>query len=997
MTNNSAWNTALGDDVVFGFLDRHQPSSRRYNPHLVINRDGDTMLRAIREELKQCIRFSFSVAFVSPAAIALLKQELIDFGNNGKIITSDYLGFNSPRAFAELINLESIGIEARLHQVKAFHAKGYVFEHDDRYTAILGSANLTKAALVQNHEWNIRVSAAKGSDLASQLEELLNQQSLESKLITPAWLLDYTEAYIPPSKRTPGKRNEIKTDHLDSTRKPEGILVCEYEAELPASEQDSHLEKTSEYNTLEANKMQKEALTSIAGFRGKECDRAIVISATGTGKTILSAFDVKAANPKRMLYVVHREQILDKAIKEFQRVLDAPLSDFGKLTGNTKQHDRKYVFATIQTLSKQETLDLFDSDEFDYILIDEVHRAGAKSYETVLKRLKANFLLGMTATPERTDGFNIFELFNYNVAYEIRLGQALEEGMLAPFHYYGVAEVTLDNGEIIDEKTTLEKLVSRIRINHILEALHKYGQAGLKPRGLIFCSRKEEARALSAELNKETLHGRPISSLALTGENSITERELAVEKLERGELDYILTVDIFNEGVDIPSINQVIMLRQTQSAIVFVQQLGRGLRKSTNKDYVVVVDFIGNYANNYLIPTALFGDDSLNKESLRKNLIAAEESGVLPGLSSVRFDRIAQKRVLESISKTRLDSMRNIKEALKTLEVRLGKAPALYDFLRFESVDPVIMATKKGNYPKLVASILGIDTGLTDNELSALDMMSIELLAAKRMHELITLKTLLNKGRATFDEISNAFSSNGIPSSRELVDSALQSFQLDWYTEQEKRKYQNPLIERKEDTISLYRSSLQSYSTNENFKKAVDDLVKTGLELNRVRYRSDVPFTAGRQYSRKDSCRLLNWNNNNASTIYGYKVDYEKLSCPIFVTHHKSETIAASTAYEDELIDRSTMRWFTRSRRTLASKEVDAIVSKKVDVHVFAKKDDADGSDFYYLGKATAEDAKLTTMLDDNGNKLSVITMNLHFDKPIDSGVFDYFHPSVTD
>ncbi|MFL2832124.1 MAG: DEAD/DEAH box helicase [Coraliomargaritaceae bacterium] len=965
MTDNSAWDAALGDDVVFGFLEKDHPSSRRYNPHLVINRDDHTMLRAIREELKQCIRFSFSVAFVSPAAIALLKQELIDFGNDGKLITSDYLGFNSPRAFAELINLESIGIEARLHQSNAFHPKGYVFEHEDRYTAIIGSANLTKAALVQNHEWNIRVSATKGSDLASQLEELLNQQSLESEIITPAWLQDYTEAYIPPSKRTP--------------------------------EQDYYPEKASECNILEANKMQKEALASIAGFRGKKCGRAIVISATGTGKTILSAFDVKAANPKRMLYVVHREQILDKAIKEFQRVLDAPSSDFGKLTGNTKQHDRKYVFATIQTLSKPETLASFDADQFDYILIDEVHRAGAKSYETVLKRLKSKFLLGMTATPERTDGYNIFELFNYNIAYEIRLGQALEEGMLAPFHYYGVAEVTLDNGEIIDEKTTLEKLLSRIRINHILEALHKYGQAGVKPRGLIFCSRKEEARGISAELNKETLYGRPISSLALTGEDSITERELAVEKLERGELDYILTVDIFNEGVDIPSINQVIMLRQTQSAIIFIQQLGRGLRKSTNKDYVVVVDFIGNYANNYLIPTALFGDDSLNKESLRKNLIVAEESGILPGLSSIRFDRIAQKRVLESISKTCIDSMRNIKEALKTLEVRLGKAPALYDFLRFESVDPVIMATKKGNYPRLAGAILGIDTGLTDNELSALDMMSAELLAAKRMHELITLKTLLNKGSATFDEISNAFSSNEIPSSRELVDSALQSFQLYWYTEQERKKYKNSLIERKTDAISLSSSSLQSYSTNENFKKAVDDLVETGLELNRVRYRSDVPFTAGRQYSRKDSCRLLNWNNNNASTIYGYKVDYEKLSCPIFVTLYKSETITASTAYEDELIDRSTMRWFTRARRTLASKEVNAIVSNKVDVHVFAKKDDADGSDFYYLGKATAENAKQTTMPDDNGNKLSVITMNLHFDKPIDSGVFDYFHPSVID
>ena len=243
----------------------------------------------------------------------------------------------------------------------------------------------------------------------------------------------------------------------------------------------------------------------------------------------------------------------------------------------------------------------------------------------------------MTATPERMDGFNVFELFYFNVPYEIRLNHALEEDMLCPFHYYGVADVTLATGETLTDDPDLKVLISEDRVDHLIRAIEVYGQASVPPRGLIFCSRKDEARALSATLNTRTLRGTRLRTVALTGEDSIPDREAAVARLERGDLDYVLTVDVFNEGVDIPTVNQVIMLRQTQSAVVFVQQLGRGLRKASGKEYVVVLDFIGNYTNNFLIPIALFGDESLNKESLKQRMIAAEESGVLPGLASVRL------------------------------------------------------------------------------------------------------------------------------------------------------------------------------------------------------------------------------------------------------------------------------------------------------------------------------------------------------------------------
>ena len=326
-------------------------------------------------------------------------------------------------------------------------------------------------------------------------------------------------------------------------------------------------------------------------------DKAIIISATGTGKTMLSALDVRAVDPRRLLFVVHREQILDRTIQEYQRVLQGSVDDYGKLTGTHKQADRRYVFATVQTLSQEHVLADLPKDGFDYIVIDEAHRSAADTYQRVMQHFEPKFLLGMTATPERTDGFNVFELFDYNVPYEIRLNHALEAEMLCPFHYYGVADITFEDGTTTDDATHLNRLVSSERIDHLIHAVERYGQAGVPPRGLIFCSRKEEARALSEELNRRSLRGRTLRTVALTGDDSIDERERRVTELEEGRLDYILTVDVFNEGVDIPSVNQVIMLRQTQSAIVFVQQLGRGLRLAEGKDYLVVIDFIGNYNN----------------------------------------------------------------------------------------------------------------------------------------------------------------------------------------------------------------------------------------------------------------------------------------------------------------------------------------------------------------------------------------------------------------
>jgi superfamily II DNA or RNA helicase/HKD family nuclease len=980
VTVDFVWFEPFAADVTHGYLAADSHAPRRHHPEVVLNDGVGSALRALRHELASADRFTFSVAFVSSSAIAMLKQELLDFDGPGMIITSDYLGFNSPAAFKELLHLEQFGVEVRIHRANGFHPKGYIFQSMHSVTAMVGSSNLTANALVRNHEWNLRVSAARGSDLGQQLIRLTEEQREDSFRLTADWIDQYERRYVAAAPRAISHSTE------DTILRP----TADLDDPTPAQRADEH-----SFGVV-PNAMQAKALESLSEVRLRGEPRALLISATGTGKTILSALDVRAAKAERMLFVVHREQILDRTIAEYRRVLGGPPQWYGKVSGSSKQTDARFVFATVQTLSREETLQAFDPGAFDYIVIDEVHRAGAASHLKIIEHFSPKFLLGMSATPERTDGFNIFELFNYVVPYEIRLTHALEEEMLSPFHYYGIADVIYDDGTTISGDCGISRLITPERVEHLLDALNRYSQAGVAPRGLIFCSRRDEAYALSVALNESTLRGRPLRTAGLTGSDSVASREEVVRKFEAGDLDYLLTVDVFNEGVDIPTVNQVVMLRQTQSPIVFVQQLGRGLRKAVGKEFLVVIDFIGNYANNFMIPIALFGDESLNKESLRKNLIAAEEAGFLPGLSSVRFDKISQQRVLESITDTALDSTARLKAAIDAMRNRVGGTPRLWDFLRFESVDPVTLATKREHFPALLNSLAKIDHDLSPSEHSYLTLLSHEVLPAKRLHEFIVLEELIAYGTRTWSQLRQACEAIGIPCTPAQVQSAVYTLSLAQHAEADQKRYKVGIVSVDAASVSLSDTFLDSYTSSGTFTRAVSDILQTGRELVRGKYLLDLPFTPGMQYTRKETTRLLNLPRKWTSTLYGYKADLSSGVCPIFVTLHKSDEVSASTAYEDAILDRSTMRWYSKHSRTLRSEQERAIASNELDLHVFVKKDDAQGRDFYYLGKATARNATETTMRDATGKSLPVVTMELKFPDEMNSALFDYFHPQVS-
>ncbi len=952
----------LEESLHKGFIDQTKGKMDTYKPRLLLNNTKKSIdvLTSLVKELDSCKSFIFSVAFITESGLATLKSHLLDLkrkGIKGKILTSTFLNFNQPKVFKELKKITNV--EVRLTEMEGFHSKGYIFEHDKYYSLIVGSSNLTVQALKVNYEWNVKLTSYENGEVIHHFKNQFEEVWQEASPLTDDWIKSYEEIYKPVEYQAAAKVIELPT---------------EYDVNPIKTATDIH-----------PNKMQEVALKEIQSVREEGHDKGLVVSATGTGKTFLSAFDVRRVAPKRMLFVVHREQILHKAKSDFQQILGGLDRDFGILTGSIKQTDAKYLFTTIQTISKLETLQKFDPHEFNYILIDEVHKAGAASYLRVLDHFEPDFLLGMTATPERTDDFNIYELFDYNIAYEIRLQEALEEDMLCPFHYFGVTDLEYD-GEIIDDTAILSKLVTDERVNHIIDKLDYYSHSGDKVRGLMFCSRKEEAVKLSTALNDKGFQ-----TVALTGDHSQDQRIYQVERLENGVLDYIITVDIFNEGIDIPSINQVVMLRQTQSSIIFIQQLGRGLRKHESKDFVTIIDFIGNYKNNYMIPMALSGDKSQNKDNIRRR---ATETSYIKGVSTVNFEEIAKKQIFKSINASNLTAMKVFKEAFVELKNRLGRTPYLYDFITNHSIDPVVIAGKFKSFYAFLLKMNEDITTLSAYQHSVLTMLSLEILDGKRKHELVLLDQLLSKGSVDSEEYHLALEESGCIVEESTLNSVHRIFDLSFFTQTDQKKYgYKPIIELNRDNKyflnEVVRDGLQ---TNQLFNKLVMDVVKCGLERNK-KYQLNKKLTRYEKYSRKDACKLLNWNNDESSTMYGYKPKHQ--TCPIFVTYHKNDEVESSVNYGDEFISPEIFKWYTRSKRTLASEEVKKIVNAdetNMDLHFFIKKDDDEGSGFYYLGqtlpdKETVEQDK---MLDKNGKEIPVVHMNMVLDKPIEHKLYQY-------
>lgn len=427
-------------------------------PHLVLNEPPENnVLATLSRELEQCTFFQFSVAFITRGGVATLLQPLYDLkerGIKGRILTSDYLNFSDPDALETLLKYFS-NIEIRVYSGKPFHAKGYLFQHPNYSSVVVGSSNLTQQALTTTRELNLRLVSLEDGELLRQTHREFESAWQEAHPLTNGWLIHYREV-----------------------RKA-----------FPVA-------KEVEKEVLEPNKMQREALASLKALRDEGATRALLISATGSGKTYLSALDVRDFGDQRLLFIVHRQQIAQAARESFHKILGQEVSSSLLAGEGSLKRKGQHLFAMIQTLSKDGVLSSFDREAFDYIIVDEVHRAGAASYEKVLNYFTPKFLLGMTATPERTDGYDIYRLFNHTIAYEIRLNQALEANLLAPFHYYGIAQLSV-NGKEYDDLSNFSRLDREEWVRQIKEKIDLYSIGNYPRRGLIFCSRNEEAQFLA--------------------------------------------------------------------------------------------------------------------------------------------------------------------------------------------------------------------------------------------------------------------------------------------------------------------------------------------------------------------------------------------------------------------------------------------------------------------------------------------------------------------
>ncbi len=652
------------------------------------------------ENLLSCSQFKISVAFITYGGLQVLLEtlkELEEHNVHGEILTTAYKEMTTPQVLERLAKFSNIHLKIYVPPTKddGFHAKGYLFQKNDfvqsdkeNWTVIIGSSNITGRALKTNVEWNVLQSEDCGELQEPGIFTKDVLQEFETLWKSP-WAKEYSDEFLISYR-----------DYLAKIKSAEK----EYAAKFGAK----NFFQYQETEVIQPNEMQQEAIVKLDHLRKAGAKKALAIAATGSGKTYMSVFDALQVKPEHLLFVVHREDILKKAKESFDRICAATQKNYssGFFTGNQKDKNCTYLFATRDTLSRH--YKEFSKNAFDYIVLDEAHHATSQSYKEILDYFTPDFLLGLTATPERSDSGDIYSVFDNNVAVEIRLRQALSYNLVCPFHYFGIVDAEgIDYSKITAEPGTSEYLeqiskmlmISR-RVDYIIEKMQFYGHDGQKSKTLGFCATVEHANYMADEFNKRLLKNGEKVAIALSGNAKVEVREKYAKMLEEenSSIQYIFSVDIFNEGIDIPSVNTVLLLRPTESSIIFIQQLGRGLRKLPDKEFVTVLDFIGNYKKSFLMAIALNGKENVEKDSLKVEV--ANDFADLPNGTYIHMDKITKEQILRQLETEKFMSMKYMRESyLSFKHICGGKIPHLVDYLKHDgSVDPIRFTIFSPNY-----------------------------------------------------------------------------------------------------------------------------------------------------------------------------------------------------------------------------------------------------------------------------------------------------------
>ncbi len=975
------------------YIDGTVVSSDRYRPQFLYNnrKEGKKVLSSLEDELLACDRFQISVAFITSRGIAPLLQTLQELEKRnipGEVLTTNYLNFSEPKALKKLHALSNITI--KMYDVEAsadgFHTKGYIFKKEEIYRIIIGSSNITDAALTTNKEWNTKIVSTENGEMAREIVAAFNA------LWHSEFSLSFDEFY-------------------ENYRERYEIIKHQREAAM----QDS-ITSIEKYK-LQPNSMQVGFITNLKKILAAGEQRALLISATGTGKTYASAFAMRELGFKRVLFLVHRGQLAVQTKKSYEKVFSNAVS-MGLVGGNHHEYDKDYVFATVQTLNRDKHLLRYDKDAFDCIILDEAHHVSADTYQKIMNHFTPRLWLGMTATPDKrddhVDGRNIYALFNYQIAYEIRLQQALEENLLCTFHYFGITDLEIIGDEEVNDGD-FSMLTGDERVKHILHQANYYGYSGDRVKGLIFCRNIKETEELSAKFNQRINPdtGKKYRTIALNGSASEAERQIAFERLamEEGDtsvgyepLDYIFSVEILNEGVDIVEVNQVIMLRPTQSPIVFIQQLGRGLRKAEGKEYVMILDFIGNYNNNFMIPIALSGDRRYNKDDIRRYVM--EGGRIIPGASTIHFDEISRKRILASVDRANFSDLKLIKENYTNLKNKLGRIPRLQDFDAYGEMDVLRIFDNNslGSYYKfLVKHEDEYKIRLPEDQAQVIEFVSKKLANGKRIQELQMLKRILAYARKLsridlFDDLSADMKAYGKTVSENQKENLVNIMTNEFPAGSGKKTYANCIFIEEEEGTYKPTDAFMEMLENKEFYDMLKELIEFGISRYERDYQNgyeDTDLVLYQKYTYEDVCRLLNWNKNLSSVMNGYMLDKRTKTYPVFINYDKDENISETTKYEDHFVPgyRDRLIAISKSGRTVQSEDVQNFLHAKergiqVELFVRKNKDDKISKEFYYLGHMTASgNTKEFTMAN---TRKTAVEIEWILDVPVREDVYEY-------
>lgn len=845
------------------------------NSRFVTNYTESSFLATIQANLRECQSFCFSVSFIKKAGLVLLANDItaaVERGAKGRLITSTYQNFTDVESLKFFLRLDSAyeNFECRLddecflddknYSTNGFHTKGYIFEFVNRCEIVVGSSNITRYALLKNIEWDLIVDCQKH-------DEVWNNVMAEFESLWCA-------------------TKSLNQDLINLYAQKINFAIERWDMDYDLTER-----------CISPNFMQKKALRELNRNRAIGVDRSLVISATGSGKTYLAAFDALNFNPNRLLYVVHEGSILRKSLETFQEVFNG-LKYCGMYSGEAKELDADFIFST--NVSICNALELFDKKEFDYIIIDECHHAVADTYRRIIDYFEPEFLLGLTATENRMDNKDVVELFGNNIPYELRLRDAIINDLIVPFHYYGIRDELVDYG-LSDsvERKMIAQISTPENSAFIHQQIEKHRQEGQKLKALAFCKNIQHAKMMADSLS-DYYH-----TAYLTGKNKTGERIRAYNDLQNDqkELEILFAVDILNEGVDIPGVNMVLFLRPTESSTIFIQQLGRGLRKFVNKPYVTILDFIGNsYKRSVHIALALgsLSHNSILEKKLLKTMV--REDFAMLGLNEygveIHIDDLSKEEIISYIDsenfnriKYLINDYKNFKSFLKTPTfprhidyLNSDYAPNLLKFMKIKAPG----GKKTESYYNFLKDVVLEDTlPLFSNEqITAINYLS-SLLPLVRRHEYLIVKHLF-EGIDSEAELQALLAKEVIGCTPEHVQHALRFM------------CEGGVIIQQEGKVAF------CCEIDPDFKEYVEDLMEYGLKQYSARYQSDEDEFLLWQDYRQDQV-LLKMLENPKHNQYG--TYYKNGNMYIFAGLKKDDTVQEHLNYKDKFLDDETFQW----------------------------------------------------------------------------------------